>query len=309
VYVLEHDGERWIHEQTLETDTDDDFGVSVAIDGDAALFSAPDGPTPRAYVYSRGDDGGWSRTATLSPSDSPRSFGYESVALDGGTAVVSGYEAAYVYERGDGWPSVESEQLSPSADLPAAGLALDGDTLLIGAPAVDDMRVGGPGVVSVYQRGTGWTRTAALEPESFENFGADVALDGSHAIVGASVADGSGAAYVYDRGDWTAPTASLSASNGDDGDEFGHAIALRDGRALVGAPRAEADGTAAGAAYAFEFDGDWPGEETRRLVPFDGDDGDAFGSGVALGPESALVGAEAGDGAVTDSGAVFVFDG
>jgi hypothetical protein len=310
VYVLERDDGRWTHERTLETDADDDFGVSVALDGDTALFSAPAGSTPRAYVYTRDDGGEWSQAATLSPSDSPRSFGYEAVALDDGLAVVGGYEAAYVYERSSGeWPSVESERLSTDADLPAAGLALDSGTLLVGSPAVDGMRAGGPGVVSVYERGAGWARAAVLEPGSFENVGSDVALGGSHALVGASVADGSGTAYVYDRGDWTAPVASLSASDADDGDEFGHAVALRDGTALVGAPRAATNGTAAGAAYAFEYDGGWPDGKTQRLVPFDGDEGDRFGSGVALGPASALVGAEAGDGAVTDSGAVFVFEG
>jgi predicted ribosomally synthesized peptide with SipW-like signal peptide len=312
VYVLERGDGGWSHERTIETGADDEFGVSVAIDGDTALFSAPAGPTPRAYVYTRADDGGWEQAATLPPSDAPVSFGYEAVAIDDGTAVVSGHDAAYVYERSGGeWPSVESARLSPDTDLPAAGLALDGDVLLVGAPAVDGLRAGGPGVVSVYERDAAWSRAAVIESGAFENFGAAVALDGSHAVVGASVADGSGTAYVYDRGDWAAPIASLSASDAGDGDEFGHAVALRNGTALVGAPRAATNGTAAGAAYAFDGDGDggWPETETRRLVPFDGDDGDAFGSGVALGPASALVGAEAGDGAESDSGAVFVFDG
>jgi len=310
VYVLERGNGNWSHERTIATGADDDFGASVAIDGDTALFSAPAGLTPRAYVYARADDGGWERAATLSPSDASVSFGYEAVAIDDGTAVVSGHDAAYVYERSGGeWPSVESDRLSPETDLPAAGLAIDGDTLLIGALAVDGMRAGAPGVVDAYERDAAWSRAAVIESGAFENFGADVALNGSHAVVGASVADGSGTAYVYDRDDWTAPVASLSASDAGDGDEFGRAVALQDGTALIGAPRAAANDIAPGAAYAFERDGGWPETETRRLVPFDGDDGDAFGSGVALGPASALVGAEAGDGAEPDSGAVFVFDG
>jgi hypothetical protein len=313
VYVLGRtDGGQWVHERTLGTGADDDFGAAVAVDGDVALFSAPGGPTPRAYVYTRDGDGEWGRTATLVPSDDPRSFGYEAVALDGDTAVVSGHDAAYVYERSGGsWPDTESARLRTGTDLPAAGLAVDGGTVLVGAPAVDGLRAGGPGAAYVYERaGPGsWSRTAVLEAGSFENFGSAVALDRTHVLVGASVAAESGAAYVYDRGDWTAGSvATLTPSDGTAGDEFGRTVALRDGTALVGAPRADADGAAAGAAYVFERDGGWTETETRRLVPADGDDGDGFGAGLALHRTSALVGAEAGDGAVTDSGAVFVFD-
>jgi hypothetical protein len=216
-----------------------------------------------------------------------------------------------VYERsGAEWPTVESTRLATDSDLPAAGLAIDGDVLLIGSPAVDGLRAGGPGNVHVYERGNTWEQETVLDSGPFENFGAAVALDGSSALVGASVADGSGVAYVYDRNDWVGgPVASLTVSDAGDGDEFGHAVALRDGTALVGAPRATVNGTTSGMAYAFERDGGWTDDETRQLVPFDGDHGDRFGSGTALGPASALIGAEASDGAVSDSGAVFVFGG
>ena len=313
VYVLERDGGTWVHTTTLETDAEDDVGVSVAVDGDIGLFSAPS--ADEAYIYTR-SDGGWVETTTLGPSNNPRTFGYEAVALDAdsGVAVVSGYDAAYVYERSEsGWPSRESTRLATGDDLPADGLALASDTLLIGAPAVDGMRAGGPGKVHVYSRdGAGpWSESTTLGSEGFENFGSAVALDGNTAVVGASVAGGSGAAYVYEQSSATwNRTATLTPSNGDDGDEFGHTVAIRDGRALVGAPDADGSTAGSGAAYVFDGSDGWSGSESQRLVSTDGETGDEFGSGLALSASvgTVFVGARESDGAKDDSGAVYVFD-
>jgi len=311
VFVLEQaeDG-TWVQEQVLKTEDDsDEFGTSIDLDDDTALISAPG--ANEAYIYTRsGSDSNWS-SRTLKPSDSPTSIGYEAVALSGDTAVVSGYDDAYVFDQSGGsWSDMEeSTQLSTGNGLPAAGLAVDGDTLLVGAPAVTNFRSGGPGKVYVYDLSDRSAEPETIEPGAHEDFGAAVALTDSAALVGAPLAGESGAVHVYERGSWSSRLASLTGSAAAAESEFGRTVTVAGTTALVGAPDDDGSATDSGAAYVFDGENGWPGTETQRLVASDGDDRDKFGSGVALSStaDTAFVGAREGDGAEEDSGAVYVF--
>jgi len=325
VFVLERDGDEWIQTQVLETtDDSDEFGTAIDIDGDAALVSAPGANA--AYIYTRngengGDDGDsdasggngeWTEAATLDPSGDPTSFGYEAVALDGDTAVVSGYDDAYVFERGDGdWSDTMETEVTDDG-LPAAGLALDGDTLLVGAPAVQNFRSGGPGKVYVYENGGGWSHSTTLEPDTdppaaYQDFGAAVALTDSAALVGAPRAGESGAVYVYNR-DWER-LATLTAATAAPEADFGRTVTVAGSTALIGAPSDGGSAGESGAAYVFDGQGGWSGSGSQQLVATDGDADDKFGSGIALGASdgTVFVGAREGDGAAADAGAVYVF--
>lgn len=312
VYVLEQSsGGTWVQQEILNTNTSsDEFGTSIDLDGDTALITAPG--SNKAYIYTRsGSDSNWSSAASLEPSDSPTSIGYEAVALSGDTAVVSGYNDAYVFDQpGGGWSGTvtESRQLSTENELPAAGLAADGDTLLIGAPAVTNFRSGGPGKVYVYDLSSG-SLTTAIAPGTFQDFGAAVALTDSAALVGAPRAGESGAVHVYERGSWSNRLASLTTSVAAAEAEFGRTVTVAGTTALVGAPDDDGSATGSGAAYVFDGESGWPGTETQRLVASDGSRGDKLGSGLALSntADTAFVGAREGDGTETDSGAVYVF--
>ncbi len=80
----------------------------------------------------------------------------------------------------------------------------------------------------------------ASDGAAFDQFGNSVAVDGDTAVVGAPTHEGagnvSGSAYVfrYDGTDWT-EEARLTASDGGFNDQFGHAVALDGGTAVVGA--------------------------------------------------------------------------
>ncbi len=309
VYVLEQDAEGWGQQEILSTSDDSDgFGTSVDLDGDTALISAPG--AGEAYIYTHGDSG-WAEAAALSPSDSPTSIGYEAVALDADndTAVVSGYDDAYVFgQSGSSWSeTTESTQLSTENGLPAAGLAVDGGTLLIGAPAVTNFRSGGPGKVYVYDLSDD-SASQTIEPGTFQDFGAAVALTDNAALVGAPRAGESGAVHVYERGSLN-KLASLRGSAAASEAEFGSTVTVAGTTALVGAPADDGSGGESGAAYVFDGEEGWPGTETQQLVPTDGNTGDTFGSGLALSStaDTAFVGAREGDGASEDSGAVYVF--
>ncbi|MPZ21721.1 MAG: hypothetical protein GEV06_28105, partial [Luteitalea sp.] len=97
-------------------------------------------------------------------------------------------------------------------------LALDGDTLVVGAPGAEVDGNGFQGAVYVLTRSEGtWTETAKLtaaDGATSDRFGQAVALEGDTLIVG-SVLSGT---YVFTRsgGTWT-ETATLSPSTGSPG--------------------------------------------------------------------------------------------
>jgi hypothetical protein len=147
-----------------------------------------------------------------------------------------------------------------------------------------------------------------------DRFGGAIALtgDGTTAVVGASghaeaPESDVGAAFVFERrgGAWK-EVQRLDASDRDEGDRFGSLVALADDgtTALVGA---DGDGDGAGSAYLLERSEETWSERAKLAA---GDDGDSFGSSVALAGDrgTAVVGADGdedpnGDGA----GSAYVF--
>lgn len=146
-------------------------------------------------------------------------------------------------------------------------------------------------------------------------FGLSVAIDGSHALVGAPNADVGGNAdqgvvYVFDQagGTWT-QVAELIADDGAPGDGFGTSVALSGDTALVGAYTVDIGGNSnQGAAYVFDDTaGTW--SQSAKLVSDDGAAFDNFGNAVALDGSTAVIGAvNATVGGQFGQGAAYVFD-
>ncbi len=139
-------------------------------------------------------------------------------------------------------------------------------------------------------------------------FGTDIAIDGDRAIIGAQGWGGSGAAYIYDRGDagiW-AQRARLVASDPARLDWFGSAVDVSGDLALVGAFNHDDAGTDSGAAYVFERSIGW--QQVQKLVPSDLHPHARFGSEVLLDGDSLLVGAAHHDGGAYTSGKVYQFN-
>jgi hypothetical protein len=147
-------------------------------------------------------------------------------------------------------------------------VAIDGDTLAVGAPNEDsaangvnnfenDNTAGNSGAVYVLDRANGsWSQRAyvkASNPETGDLFGSSIALSGDTLVVGAPQEDStsrgvngaqdnngapeSGAAYVFTRanGGWS-QQAYLKASNPAVNDFFGSSVALFGDTLVVGAP-------------------------------------------------------------------------
>lgn len=140
----------------------DEFGFSVAIDGDTAVVgahfddSAANG-SGSAYVFERdaGGAGNWGEVAHLFAADGGNldSFG-ESVGISGDTIVVGAINdddlgessgAAYFFQRDAGGPGAWGRVAKgvafdgTSIDLLGWSVAVDGDTAAVGAPGIDDI--------------------------------------------------------------------------------------------------------------------------------------------------------------------------
>jgi uncharacterized membrane protein len=167
-------------------------------------------------------------------------------------------------------------------------VAIDGDTMIAGAPA--DSAIGA-GSAAVYLRARGrWRRDARLHPPTplpGAGFGASVALHGGLAAVGAPRASGQGVVYLFERsgGQWRLRT-TLRPPEGQRASAFGRSLAVEAGVVAVGADDA---------VYVFEgADMLW---SLRAKLGAESGASD-FGHAIDLEDGTLVVGAPGGAGAV-----------
>lgn len=275
VYAYTRIGSLWTFTQRLSPDNwgqNHYFGQALDIDGDRAVIGAPGFNYLRgtAFVFDR-PDGFWEQIAMLLGSDSALSdqFG-RAVSVSGDHALIGApYHdamgessgAVYAFERQpDGsWLQVQKLVAGDAVTYAAFGSALaqSGSRAVIGAPG------GSSFSAYVFDRDASglWTQAAKLSASdggTVTYFGDSVAIDDDLVVVGARSAldsDGvpSGAAYVFQHqpdGTW-AEVSKLLASDGDEYDFLGCAVALSDGVALLGARGDDDLADRSGAAYLF----------------------------------------------------------
>lgn len=188
-------------------------------------------------------------------------------------------------------------------------VALDGDTLVVGAPFHDP---GLPGIASgtafVYRRANGvWTLEQQLQPttaEPYVLFGWSADIDGDTIVVGAyGWSDFNGGIFIFERNGatWT-QVARRTATAG--ADYFGETVAIS-GDLVVAGHRA--DNSFRGAVHTFERNvgglDNWgeTGKVTADAI------GDEFGSSVAIDGDTLVVGAPYDDDKGSNSGSVDVY--
>jgi hypothetical protein len=256
---------------------------------------------------------------------------------------LAGAGAVYVFVRnGVNW----SQQAYLKASNTGAGdgfggsVALDGDTLVVGAPAEDSAATGvdgaqannsatDSGAVYVFARsGAIWSQTAYLKAsntDAGDKFGTSVAVSGDTVVAGApgedSVGDpadnssqDAGAAYAFVRnGSTWSQQAYVKAP---DTSGFGISAAIS-GDTLVAGCLSDALGGRSSAYVFARGGGEWA--EQAQLGASNGDLEDRFGWSVAVSGDTVLVGApqedsaatgvdgNQGDNSASDSGAAYVF--
>ena len=319
VFVFINNGNNWSQQAFIKASNsgdDDGFGTSVAVSGDTLVVGAP-----------REDADGSSEN-----DDSSMNSG-----------------AVYVFTRnGTSWTQQAYLKSSNLGTLDGFGssVAIDGDTLLVGAVGEDgdgnletDDSVSGSGAVYAFTRtGTTWTQQTyikASNPGAGDNFGHNVSMDADTAIVGApyersdgsSEADdsviSSGAAYVFFRtGTTWLQQAYLKAGNAAASNFFGFSVSVDGDFAVVGAPEDSSDGSSeadasavgSGSAHVFSRTGSaWSKQDYLKASNVEA--GDGFGLSVVVNGDRIAVGAPGEDGngssetnnALTDSGAAYIF--
>ncbi len=195
-----------------------------------------------------------------------------------------------------------------SGDLFGYEIVKSGNTLVVAAPGRDD----GEGAVFLLDASTGEGLQTLLSPrpELESYFGLRVAMDGNLAAVAAPYEDGDGddqgAVYLIDLANDN--TTRIIPDDIEDLDLFGSSIALRGNLLLIGAYKADGEGSDRGAVYIYDIG---LKEFTGKLIAPDAADGDEFGISIALFEKFVAVGAWKGDGIEVgeiDRGAGYLFN-
>ena len=318
----------------------DDFGSSVAVDGDTVVVGAVyDDDEGSAYVFTK-PNSGWATVtepAKLTAYDGAGGdrFGV-SVAVDGDTVVVGASEdddkgSAYVFTKptSGGWvTTTETAKLTAfdkaTDDEFGYSVAVDGDTVVAGALYDDDTYSNmGAAYVFVKPNSGGWvtaTETAkltAFDKAADDRFGVSVAVDGSTVVVGAYWDDDngsrSGSAYVFTKPNsgWVTATetAKLTASDGGTNDYFGASVAVDGNRVVVGADHDHDNASSGGSAYVFtKPNGGWADvAESAKLTASDVAAEDHFGNSIAVDGNTVVIGALHDDDNGLNSGAAYVY--
>jgi hypothetical protein len=248
--------------------------------------------------------------------------------LDAGTLVVgapydhvganSDQGSAYVYVRNPNGSWTQQARLVASDgaanDYLGLSVAIEGDTILVGAYGHDTSGLTTAGAAYVFTRsGTTWTQAAKIvspTPKTQENFGWSVGLDGGSAVIGAIGygASNQGCAYVFTGAGatWTLQQ-QIVPTDPAANDQFGRFVAIDADTVIAGAPYADISArTDQGAAYVFVRSGStWT--QQQKLTASDGAAGDYFGWGVAIDGDTALAAAPRNDAQATNAGAAYVF--
>ncbi len=343
-YIYVRSGNSWIIQDSLtssDASADDNFGYSVAIDGNYAIVGAPFWDSTgvsnysdagKVFVYLRSGSE-WNEQAVLISSDPKTNqyFGW-SVSLDGAYAAIGAYRddqiglnagAAYIFLRtGSTWNQQQKLLASDQEinDRFGQSVSISGDWIVVGS-YYDDDSGRNAGAAYFFQRsGVTWTQQDKATPatdDSLYFFGLSVSMDGDYAIIGAPAPNADpqepGSAYIYLRSgtSWNQQQ-QITASDPVNRDLFGNSVSISGDYVVVGSPR---DDTAPppvidhGSVYAFLRSGtQW--NQTAKITASDVAAGDYFGFSVSIDNNFAIIGAPQSDstGIGADVGSVYIYE-
>jgi len=154
----------------------------------------------------------------------------------------------------------------------------------------------------------------ASDGENDDWFGFSIDIDGDYAIIGARWDDvndivNAGSAYIFkfDGENWVEET-KIYASDGEEGDWFGHSVSISGDYAIVSAASDETTDKASGSVYVFKRDNtSWREEQKLVVDPEGGKSTIDFGWSVCIEGEYALIGAMNDDDLGDSSGSTYVY--
>ena len=292
----------------------DQFGYSVAIDGDYAIVGAPgDDSAGSAYIFLRSGTS-WAQQAKLTPGDGASSDNFgSSVSISGNYAIIGAYGddsstgAAYIFLRSvTSWAQQVKLTASDAAsnDRFGWGVSISGNYAVIGAPNNNSAYI-------FLRDGASWGDEqiiTASDVSAGDNFGNSVAIVGDDMIVGSrygdSVVSDAGSAYVFKRsGTSWSEQSILKAGDIVNSDYFGESVAIYGDYAIVGAPYKN---SYTGAVYIFNRTGtNWT--QQAKIIASDGASSDFFGKSVAIYGDYVFSGSFGDDDGGSNSGAAYIY--
>ncbi|HFD11637.1 MAG TPA: hypothetical protein ENJ32_04105, partial [Crenotrichaceae bacterium] len=258
------------------------FGGSVSLKGNTLVVGASGKKAAQSsgevFIYD-GAGANWSHKATLSGQGlSGRDRFGTVVNTDGNTVVVGAFGTSnsqgsvYVYNKpASGWANVSHNALlvaadGASSDYFGGSVAVDGNTILVGANGDDDAGSKSGSAYLFTRSGSNWTeqiKLTASDAKAADNFGYSVDIAGDTAIVGASNFESTGAEAIYlftrSGNNWT-EQGRLNHPDGEADSKFGLSVTVDGSESFImaGAMRANAGPDrvqrTAGAAYLFELE-------------------------------------------------------
>jgi alpha-tubulin suppressor-like RCC1 family protein len=321
-YIFIRNGTSWSRQARIVATggaSSDQFGISVAIDGDYAVIGSSGdddagSSSGSAYIFVRSGTS-WTQQYNLTAGTDAQAgdkFGI-SVSISGDSVIIgaesknSNAGAAYVYVRnGSSWSL--QQKITPSGatanDYFGGSVSISGNYAIIGAR--------GDNSAYVFERNAStWSlheNLTASDGVAGDNFGFSVMIVGDYAIVGAVYGDSAvtdaGSAYVFKRnGTSWSEESILTASDAVNSDYFGQSVALDGDYAIVGAPYKN---SYVGAVYIFKRSGTNWAQQTKMLAS-DGASSDFFGTFVAISGGYAFAGAFGDDDGGTNAGAAYIY--
>jgi hypothetical protein len=282
VYVFERIGGQWMEVQKLLASDGaafDNFGFSLAIDGDKAVIGAHldddfGAFSGSAYVFER-IGGVWTETQKLLPLSGAAQDQFGNVVdLDGDMIIIGARNesssvplggAAYLFENVSGtW--MQMAILKPNDQTAdkffGSAVSLSQGTILVGA-AGDNSGGLSSGAAYVFEyNGLNWTQVVKLQsdlPGDSEYFGSALDNEGRRLAIGSYRAKSTGnvatgAVFIIDgtSGVWL-QTDKLEDQSGGLSDYFGGSLDMDGDRLLIGAPLDDDNGVNSGSAFFFVY--------------------------------------------------------
>lgn len=333
VYVAGPEGWRFeaklVASAPLEGDT---LGGNLALKKDTAVLGVigRDDVAENAgavLVFER-ESGEWHEKQWLMPSDAKKgdSFG-QSIALTENTLVIGAPRndaseidsgSAYVYQRkNDQWQFQTKLTANDGAagDLFGISVAIDENTILVGADLHDEKAEKAGAVYAFTYDGAQWHQQAKLMAEDggeVDIFGVRVSLSGDTALISArrddveGVGVDAGSAYIFERsnGQWSQKQ-KLLAPDGKADDRFGRGVSLEDDTAIISAMHNDEKEDNAGVLYVYKkVEGVWA--YSSKVLARDGTAGDRLGWNVALSEGHAIIASPNRADNGKNSGAVYI---
>lgn len=325
---------QWINTQTifsLDGETDDAFGQSIAVSGTQALVGAvrddANGINSGSVYYYEFNGINWVEKQMLTASDGALgdAFGID-VSMKGNWAVIGAYKdrdgqfielgSAYIFEfTGSIWEERQKIRGSGVNTLDRFGqavLMLD-NMALVSTVNEDQSR----GVVYVFTYdGNVWSEVQSIQTNDLDlntKLGISLSAENNRLAIGSNATDEKGVQtgavfmFEYIENMWV-ETQKVLPEDRSHNMGFGQSVDLKGDQLIIGSSNDSSTGfTFEGSAYVFEWNGlNW--EQVKKLNASDGTLFDHFGSSVSQYGNRIIIASSKDDGGGCVSGAVYEFE-